>query len=71
MRQAQRDIKEHGSLVRGRFKQLKQNPAILTERDSRQALVKSIKALGLDLEPVNAAPGRPAGYSPLKFKGAV
>jgi P27 family predicted phage terminase small subunit len=60
MRQAQEAIKTHGITVLDRFSQQKQAPATLVERDSRTALLRGLKALGLDLEPLQAGPGRPA-----------
>ena len=61
MRQAQAQIAEDGPCVTDRFGQKKQHPAILTERDSRAALLRGLKSLGLDLEPIHAGPGRPRG----------
>jgi phage terminase small subunit len=47
MRQAQREIKRRGLVLRsGRV-----NPATLVERDSRRDLVKSLRSLGLVLDP--------------------
>src|SRR5687768_11554750 len=61
MRQAQEIIAIEGIVIKDRFDQIKQHPATLVERDAKAAMVRQIKALGLDLEPLNAAPGRPAG----------
>jgi P27 family predicted phage terminase small subunit len=61
MRQAQASIAAEGAVVKDRFGQLKQHPAILTERDAKGGLLRHLKALNLDLEPLNPKPGRPAG----------
>jgi P27 family predicted phage terminase small subunit len=61
MRQAQDLLAKEGIVVKDRFKQLKQHPATMVERDAKATLLRNIKALGLDLEPLYAAPGRPAG----------
>jgi P27 family predicted phage terminase small subunit len=61
MRQAQAIIAEQGVTTKDRFKQVKQHPATLVERDAKAALLRGIKALGLDLEPINPGPGRPLG----------
>ena len=61
MRDAQRLIVEHGQLTPDRFGQLKTNPAVLIERDSRSAMLAAIKQLHFDLEPLHDKPGRPAG----------
>jgi hypothetical protein len=37
------------------------NPLCAVERDQRAALVRAIRAMNLDIEPLRAAPGRPAG----------
>lgn len=36
-------------------------PEFIAERDSRSAVARLLKQLGLDLEPVNDRPGRPPG----------
>lgn len=59
MRAAQKLIEEHGLVAPDRFGQLKANPAVLIERDSRAAMLQALKALHLDLEPLNDGPGRP------------
>jgi hypothetical protein len=56
MREAQEVIKREG-LVAGS----KMNPAIIVERDSRLAMLKALRQLGLDVEPVRDRPGRPPG----------
>jgi hypothetical protein len=37
------------------------NPLCAIERDARAALVRAIRAMNLDLEPLRDRPGRPAG----------
>jgi P27 family predicted phage terminase small subunit len=61
MRSAQAEIAEHGVVVRDRWGQLRCNPACAVERDSRSALVQAMKALHLDLEPLNPVGRPPAG----------
>jgi P27 family predicted phage terminase small subunit len=60
MRQAQQQIKEEGATIRDRFGQLKQHPAVLTELHNRAAMLRNLKLLGLDLEPIGPV-GRPPG----------
>ncbi len=51
MRQAQRAIKAHGLVMKnGRL-----NPATYVERDCRRDLVKSLRSLGLALDPGKGA----------------
>jgi P27 family predicted phage terminase small subunit len=61
MRAAQAIIAKEGVTCKDRFKQIKQHPATLVERDAKATLLRGIKALGLDLEPINPGPGRPPG----------
>ena len=60
MRQAQRDISENGLKVVDRFGQDKTNPAVVIERDCINAMMRILKQLNLDLEPLKAV-GRPPG----------
>lgn len=60
MRKAQGILRREGIVIRDRFGQKKQHPATLVERDAKMALVRNLKALNLDLEPLNL-PGRPHG----------
>lgn len=53
-------IKQHGIVIADRFGQLRPNPACTVERDSRSAMLSSLRALNLDLEPL-AGIGRPPG----------
>lgn len=59
MNQASDLIKKYGTLTFDRFKQLRANPACTIERDSRAAMLKALKDLNLDLEPLKNAAGRP------------
>ena len=61
MRLEERSVKRRGSTIRDRFGQLRQNPAALNAREARGELRKCLKMLNLDLEPLNARPGRPSG----------
>jgi len=61
MRQAQAVIAKEGIVIRDRFEQLKPHPATVVERDAKAGLLRHLKALNLDIEPLNAAPGRPCG----------
>jgi phage terminase small subunit len=61
MREAQRVIAEQGILILDRFEQHKQNPATVVEVQNRAAMLRGLKQLGIDLEPLNPGPGRPAG----------
>jgi P27 family predicted phage terminase small subunit len=61
MRGAQKLIADKGAIFEDRFHQLRPNPACTLERDARAALLNGLKALHLDVEPLNAGPGRPPG----------
>ena len=45
MRQAQRKLRKEGTQIKDRFGQVKQHPAILTERDSKSLMLRQLKAL--------------------------
>ncbi len=60
MRQAATLIEKHGVVTEDRFGQLRPNPATTIERDSRSAMLASLKALNLDLEPLHDGAGRPS-----------
>lgn len=63
-------VAKEGSVVEDRWHQKKIHPAALVERDSRAAMVRHLRDLGLDLEPVGSV-GRPlASSKPLKLRGA-
>lgn len=61
MHAAQALITKYGAVTTDRFGQLRSNPATVIERDSRAAMLSALKALNLDLEPLNPRPGRPGG----------
>jgi len=59
--QARDVIAASGILIKSRLGEVKPNPAIAIERDSRAAFLAGIKALGLDIEgppPPSARKGR-------------
>lgn len=58
MRGAQRQIETDGLTVKDRFGQPKPHPATVVERDSRSGMLAALRALHLDLEPLNERPGR-------------
>jgi len=53
-------VAEHGVCIVDRYGQLRANPAVAAERDSRAAMLAAFKQLGLDILPPQR-PGRPAG----------
>jgi phage terminase small subunit len=61
VRQAQELLGRDGIVMTDRFGQPKPHPAVLVERDSKQTLLRNIRALNLDLEPLRDRPGRPPG----------
>jgi P27 family predicted phage terminase small subunit len=61
MRDAQAMLEKDGAVVKDRFGQLKAHPATLIERDAKGTLLRTLRALNLDLEPLNDKPGRPSG----------
>ena len=61
MRLAQGLLSKEGMTTTDRFGQPKAHPMTTVERDSRAAMLAALKALNLDLEPLNDKPGRPAG----------
>ncbi len=60
MREAQVVLKKEKSFIFDRFHQRRAHPALLVERDAKLSLIKNLKALNLDLEPLQM-PGRPPG----------
>ena len=61
MREAQAALAKDGLTVADRFGQVKVHPLTVVERDSRGQMLASLRALNLDLEPVQPRPGRPGG----------
>jgi phage terminase small subunit len=61
VRQAQELIVKEGLISKDRFGQAKAHPAVQIERDSKQTLLRNLRALSLDLEPLHDRPGRPGG----------
>ncbi len=53
MRQAQAVLAREGITSMDRFGQLKVHPCALIERDSKALLLRYVKSLGLDLEPLS------------------
>jgi hypothetical protein len=60
MRQAQTLIERDGLTLKDRFGQVRLNPAALALRDARTALLRSLRALNLDIQTPGPI-GRPAG----------
>ena len=58
---ARETIDREGMTVLDKFNQTKSHPLLLIERDSRAAFLSGLKALNLDIEPLNPGPGRPSG----------
>ena len=54
-------IEREGSVVKDRFGQPKQHPAVLNAREARSAMLKCLRDLNLDLEPLRDRVGRPGG----------
>ena len=52
VRQAQELISKESLISKDRFGQSKPHPAVLIERDSKQTLLRNLRALNLDLEPL-------------------
>lgn len=61
MRGAQKILKKEGITTVDRYGQTKQHPATITENNAKMMMLRTLKALNLDLEPLNSGPGRPAG----------
>lgn len=53
LRQAQEVIKKEGLTVKDRFDQLKNHPATVIEKDSRNALLKALDHLDLELPDID------------------
>jgi hypothetical protein len=61
VRQAQAEIDRDGITTKDRYGILKPHPATCTEAAAKATLLRYLKALNLDIEPLNAGPGRPSG----------
>jgi len=59
MRQAQKILTDEGLVIQDRFGQKKCHPAALIERDARAGMLRALKQLNLDLEPLQEGVGRP------------
>jgi phage terminase small subunit len=54
-------VQRDGLSYRDRFNQIKSHPLCSVIRDARAQKMAALKALNLDLEPLNQGPGRPPG----------
>jgi len=55
-------VEKDGAVLNDRFGQLKAHPATVIERDARMAMLRALKALGLDVVQPGTLPiGRPPG----------
>jgi phage terminase small subunit len=50
MRQAQEIIQSEGLIIEDRFKQKRNHPATVIEKDSRNALIQALQRLNLEVE---------------------
>ena len=57
--EARKLLAREGPIMRDRFGQRRTHPAVAIERDSKATMARALKELHLDLEPLNARPGRP------------
>lgn len=62
VRAAQVAIAADGLVQRGSKRQPRAHPLLTVERDARAAMLASLKALNLDLEPLRDRPGRSGGF---------
>jgi P27 family predicted phage terminase small subunit len=61
MRQAQEMLAKEGLVTNDRFGQQKVHPAVLVERDAKAGLLRALRALNLQIEPLHDTTGRPPG----------
>jgi phage terminase small subunit len=54
-------IAAEGLVSTDRFGQLRAHPAVAIERDARDQMLRALKLLNLDIEPLRGRVGRPAG----------
>lgn len=60
VRECRELIAEQGAVMRTKTG-AKAHPLLATERDARAALLRAVRYLGLDIEPLRDKPGRPPG----------
>jgi phage terminase small subunit len=58
---AEAQIEAEGLTYYDRFNQVKSHPLLATVRDARSQKLAALKALNLDIEPLQNRPGRPEG----------
>jgi P27 family predicted phage terminase small subunit len=63
-RQAQALLAKEGLVLRDRHGQARPHPAAAVERDAHGMMLRFLKGLGLDLEPLHVQLGRPGGTRP-------
>src|SRR5436309_5455362 len=61
MRQAQGILAKEGITSTDRFGQAEVHPAVLVERDAKAGLLRALRAMNLQIEPLHDAIGRPPG----------
>jgi phage terminase small subunit len=54
-------VDKEGLTLTDRFGQARAHPMLAVERDARDGLLRALRQLGLDLEPLHDRPGRPGG----------
>lgn len=59
VRQCQEALKREGLTVADRYGKPRAHPLVAVERDARLTMLRALKALNLDLEPLQDGPGRP------------
>lgn len=61
MKKAEKIIDRDGLTIKNRFDEIKEHPALNTERKARAQFLMAIKQLNLDILPPNHRIGRPGG----------
>jgi len=59
--QAKKLIEDEGLIVENRAGTKKENPAVTIERKSRDSMIRTLKVLNLEIEPLHEGRGRPGG----------
>ncbi len=59
--ECQEQIERDGLTFKDRFEQIKSHPLLTILNNARAQKMAALKALNLDLEPIQAGPGRPGG----------